>query len=265
MTTRHNEAKLKGIASPILYSRAPIREVIFDVHVVGGVGSAWDLADGFAEIKQDYPRRREIIGSSGFELTFDLSGQPTLEAEPSLVGLRYFSTDAVRQFEARLDGFSFNHVSQQPGDYKGWQEFEREVKPLLDIYFRHRKPTGITRLGLRYINQFDLSETPDETVTLSDFFRFHPLWDQSALGDANGFQVKMAFHGENESRLLISQETAPQEIGETVLLDIDAFFEDLQLPAQDTDEIWRRAQQLRVLKNRAFNACLTPQTKDSIL
>ena len=224
----------------------------------------WDLHDGFNELRERYPNLKEIIGSSTFDISFGASSEPTFDAEPLLQGLRYFSADGIRQFEARIDGFSFNHVSQQQGDYKGWESFAQEVESALSFYMKNRAPHFVTRIGLRYINRFDLSATPDEVVTISNFFDFHPLWNQQSLGEANGFQMKMAFHQKNEALLLISQETAPDESGEIVLLDIDAFFENLRLPAQETGELWRRAQELRVIKNNAFEACLTEQTRNLI-
>ena len=264
LTTRQDGVKLNGISATSLYSRAPIREVIFDVRVTGGVASVWELDDAFDELRERYPQRSEIIGDSSLEMNFAPLSEPTLSMGQSLVGVRYSSSDEMQQFEARLDGFSFNHVSQQQGDYAGWEEFAGEVAQVLEIYLKQRAPQFVTRLGLRYINQFLLSETPGEPLEVADFFVFRPTWDGETLGDAGGFLMKMAFRQPNEAVLLLSQETAPHEGSNTVLLDIDAFFESLRLPAEDNAEIWRRAQMLRETKNEAFEACLTEKTRSLI-
>ena len=232
--------------------------------MAGGVADVWELADGFRAMRERYPNRSEIIGGAPAEFGLNSETGPTFEVEPSLIGLRYSSPDGVRQFEARIDGFSFNHVSQRQGDYGSWGQFSGEVAEVLALYLRHRAPQFVTRLGLRYINQFLLSESPGEALEVGDFFVFRPLWDGQTLGDTGGFQMKMAFRQPNDSLLLLSQETVPDEGSNSVLLDIDASFENLRLPAAQETEIWRRAQELRETKNEAFEACLTDRTRDLI-
>lgn len=263
---RCDSVKLNGIANTSLYSRAPIREVIFDVRVVGGLADVWELADGFQAVRERYPNRSEIIGGNPFDFGLASETNPAFETGPSLVGLRYASADGVRQFEARTDGFSFNHVSEQQGDYGSWEQFLSEVRKVWEIYANSRAPEFVTRLALRYINQFDLDhlgQTHDEPLLLSDYFAFRPLWDGDKLGDAGGFQTRMAFRQDNDAVLLISQETAPQEKRTVVLLDIDTFFDALRLSAGGR-EIWNKAQELRDVKNRAFEACLTDKTRELI-
>ena len=159
--------------------------------------------------------------------------------------------------------FSFNHVSEQQGDYGSWEQFSRAVREVWEIYAKSRAPEFITRLALRTINQFHLGQEPGEALLVSDYFAFRPLWDGEKLGDAGGFQTRMAFRQDNGATLLISQETAPQDGSNTVLLDIDTFFDNLRLPARN-DEVWQKAQELRDIKNRAFEACLTDKTRELI-
>lgn len=263
LTFWRDSVKLNGITVTPVYSRAPIREVIFDVRVAGGVASVWELNDGFHALLQRYPKRSEIIGGPTFDFNPMEKESLLFEEGLSLTGLRYASADGVKQFEVRTDGFSFNHVSEQQGDYGNWEQFSQEVKEVWDLYVKYRVPQFVTRLALRYINQFHIGSARGEPLSVSDFFAFRPMWDGEKLGDAGGFQTRMAFRQPNDAVLMISQETAPQEDKNTVLLDIDVFFDNLRLRVQDA-EIWPRAQELREIKNRAFEACLTDKTRDLI-
>jgi uncharacterized protein (TIGR04255 family) len=243
------------------YSRAPIKEAIFDVRVSGDPISVWKMDSGLHALQERYPNREEIIGGLPFDLPMNRTASPSFNMGSSLIGVRYVSSDHNKTVQARTDGFSLNSLAP----YTTWEDFVSEARQGFEAYVKVRQPQVVTRLGLRYVNQFNWTSQQGEVITLGDFFALSPTWNHASLGNAEGFNLQLAFsYPEIEATLLLTQATIASEDEPGLSLDIDVFCEGLRLDTSDSQELWRRAEQLRDLKNKVFEACLKDPARELI-
>ena len=244
------------------YSRAPIKEAIFDVRVNGDPISVWTMDSGLRALQERYPNREEIIGGLPFDFPVNRTASPSFNMGSSLIGVRYVSSNGDKTVQARTDGFSLNSLSP----YTTWEDFVGEARQGFETYVKVRQPQLVTRLGLRYVNQFNWTSQEGEAIDLGDFFALSPTWNNDLLGDAEGFKLQMAFsYPEIEATLLLTQATTASEGEIGLSLDIDVFCEGLRLNPINSQELWDKAKQLRDLKNQVFEACLKNPARELIL
>jgi uncharacterized protein (TIGR04255 family) len=67
-------------------------------------------------------------------------------------GLRYTTTDKKRVIQFNRDGFAFSRL--QP--YGNWAELREEALRLWAVFVQIAAPTGVGRIGVRYINRIGL-------------------------------------------------------------------------------------------------------------
>lgn len=244
------------------YSKAPVVEAIIDVRIAADVEvDVIGLANALQELDERYPHREilelppafQFASSEGFSASFGL-------AVPS-VGLRFVSRDEKKIFQARSDGFTLSVLPP----YQHWEEFRDEAVDLWTRYAQARHVTDITRIGLRYLNQFHF---PLHQKPLSHFLTLFPTFD-ARLGDCTGFQSRLLFpQPDLEATLLLTQTlSAPTPEVEglvPLLLDID-LFRDKMDGQVDLQSLWPWMERLRERKNLVFENCLTPHTRNLIL
>ena len=161
-------------------------------------------------------------------------------------------------FQATLDSFSYSQV----GAYTGWEPFIAEAKILWSIYATVVKIKRAKRLALRYINKFDI---PQATINLKHYFRTGPEIAPELPQTLAGFFMQSQLPlPEAEAVVLINQTQVPPDKKDhlSLLLDIDLFR--LQNLGRTDEEMWATFEQLRVWKNRVFEACITDNTRELI-
>ena len=243
------------------YAKAPITEAILDLRVEPRPeASAIEIATVFAELAAELPKRQELPADTGFQITFGSAGPPRLISGAVLGGFRYESADGRRIVQARRDGFVFSLLPP----YQDWQTFCAEARPLWERYQAAWKPRKIIRVALRYVNQFDFSDSP--AVPPTQHFTIAPGPPAPGLLpvlELAGYSLQMMLpQPDIEAVAVVNHALVPSPPGTvSTVLDIDVFREPLAWNPEDTAQLWNAMNELRVRKNVLFEACITPQTR----
>ena len=122
---------------------------------------------------------------------------------------------------------AINHLKPYPDP--GWETFSPLIERALQTYREVAAPTGIHRIGLRYINRVEL---PDERVELEEYFEFYPFIGKQLPQDFTAFFVGVQVPYEEGRDTLKLQLTSisPEAPGQLAfLLDLDYF---LSIPGE---------------------------------
>ena len=148
------------------YNNPPIEEALCEFRFAPS--SPWNLTVPglfYEKIKAVYPgepRQQNLIQA---ELQI---GQEPANAEvalrQSMAKLLFQSADAKKLVGVGYDTLSIH--SLRP--YEGWEYFGQRIDESFQTYLEVAKPTGVTRIAIRYINRIAISGNQD--VDLSEYF-----------------------------------------------------------------------------------------------
>lgn len=237
------------------YSRAPIVEAVLDIQVeLPSDFSLDELLKCQKEVKSEYPEKRPAQFVRG-EVTVGQRVSTSASAEP--VGYSFISHDQKQRFQAKTTGFTFNQLAP----YAGWEGFFEEAKRLWEHYRKVAHPRGYKRVALRYINRFDF---PSPTVQLEKYFRTHPEVSSDLPQLMANFFLRfdLPIEGISSTAAITQTIIEPKTEGQTsVVLDVDLFRTESLSPG---NELWPLFEELRIWKNRIFEACITDDIREMI-
>ena len=245
------------------YSNAPITEAIIDLRIVQSWGlSINDLAEIQEMLRDEYPYHEQEHMYSGQVFIEEVGKPPRTDEAYRLNGFQLTSRDKRRVFHARLDGFTLAIGAP----YDRWESFRDEARRLWDIYRSIAKPEGVSRIGMRYINQLDIAAyVPESTyVELRDFLNVYPETPASWM--FNNFFMQLQIPQEDLGGWLVVNEApvrAPDKADALLQLDFDLFREQFEEPwrADDDTQVWDFLERLHTRKNEAFEASITDATR----
>ncbi|GAC1502256.1 MAG: TIGR04255 family protein [Chamaesiphon sp.] len=243
------------------YSRAPITEAIIDFRVTLPEGLSVDkIAEIHAHVRDTFPTVEPFYKSVG-AITYQPGSSFKVDTlEEQQIGFWLRSEDNLQTFQATLEGFTFNRLAP----YKSWAEFSSNAQHLWDMYKEICKPTQVTRVAVRYINQINIPAR--ELTELKDYLRtvpeVSPGLPQNAL---QSFFMQLQIPQQDLNCMLIINEaiappTSPEVV--TVILDLDLFSQ--QIWETNDKEIWSFLEKLRHRKNKVFEESITDRTKELI-
>lgn len=237
------------------YTRPPIVEAVLDIQAELPAGiSLADLERCQRKIKKAYPTQKAVQHFSG-EVTLGASVTTTTSSEFS--GHVFSSFDGKQLFQAKRTGFTYNRLAPYPG----WAAFIREAQRLWEEYRRVVRPIRVTRLALRYINRFDI---PLPTVKLEDYFRTYLEVARDLPQELAGFFFQLQLSLPEAKATVIITKTVVKPVSPSttsVLFDLDLYRTDEIPPSLD---IWPLFEDLRLCKNRVFEACITDHCRELI-
>jgi len=235
------------------YKHAPITEAIFDIKVEGsGVDNIERLEEIHRKTQSEFPNVRKKSNYSGV-ITFKPDTQNVHTENKMLpLGFVYSNGDGSRQFQARLDGFTYNMLSP----YTQWEDFSLNALQLWNIYEAVLRPTAITRIALRYINRIML---PIPFRDFDDYFTSMPSIPKNLPQTFSGFFTQIKIPIIKENRFVILTHTIEEATSSKLpfIIDIDAF----ELNNIHPRELQDKFNELRVLKNEIFENCITDETR----
>jgi len=107
--------------------------------------------DKFKErIKQNFPNDEK---HSWVEFFTTIKGQEKIDERKESFFYNFFDTSKEKKVT-----LTYKHVAIEFLKYKDFTDFKTNVKDLFDVFMLLYKPTKLTRLGLRYINQIFLEK-----------------------------------------------------------------------------------------------------------
>lgn len=236
----------------MIYKNAPIVEAIFDVKVnqtQGGLEALEKIGD---LVREHYPVKKARIDFQG-SLKIAEGKAPETKSESKKIGFIYANEDSTRQFQARLNGFTFNMLSP----YTNWSDFSQEAFRLLEKYREVANPSDITRIALRYINKIML---PYPFKKFEDYIINMPSIPQSLPQTYERFLMQIQVPVEDNIRTIITETIEPLSEGNKLpfLLDIDVVDTDVH----SFDVLESKFGKLRELKNNIFESCITDKSRE---
>ncbi len=178
-------------------------------------------------------------------------------------GFIFTSQNKQQVFQARVDGFTLSTLAP----YDRWEPFRDEARSLWELYRSAAKVESITRVAVRYINQFDVVEYGSDSNTaieLKDYLNVYPEGPDSWTFD--NFFMQMQMWQEDLNCWLVVNEApvrAPDRETPLLQLDFDLFREQFEEPwrAEDETKVWEFFEQLHTRKNEVFEASITDKTR----
>lgn len=237
------------------YNRAPIVEALISISVAPDVedldrlGDAGGLVDG-------YPKRELQVALEG-QVRADAGGVST-ETRQRHAGFRFVGEDGKQMFLAQGNGFTFGRLAP----YDRWGVFSMDAMAAWQAYVSVARPTGASRLSVRYINHIGV---PGSEVELSDLFRTYPEVSSDMPSTLSGYFLSMTIPlPEHDANLNLIQTVAEVEEGKRgILLDLEVYRE-VSLPIDgegSTSALLEHLGVLRDAKNMVFEACITDDAR----
>lgn len=239
--------------------RAPVTEAVLQFQ--GRALAPWDESSIFSALKtrlSDYPK---ADSQRTQQITF--GGIP--EQTPPIVDLGWSgavlrSADGLQVVNFQRDAFAFSRLAP----YQTWNAFSSEALRLYELHLSLARPAEVQRIGLRFINQFDVPTA----FELSDYFTQPPSahaglpLEPAVFFHQDTFRVPGHPYGVNVIRTfqpVINMGGA--SVAPKLILDIDVFTETPMLI--DLAEIRNRLSEMRWIKNKVFFGSLTPTAQNS--
>lgn len=237
------------------YLRPPIREAICELRFASS--RPWDLTVAFdllRHLRETYSGtpRQVLSGHTGID---PASGQALGQVLPRL----QFLTPDERQILAV--GENLISVSVL-APYPGWLEFRQQTLAAFQAYTEVAAPVGVTRIGIRYINQIRL---PGEKVDLDAFFHTAPTTPPGMPQLLGPFLVRFlgSFTDPPEETLTFTLANVADETGQHVefLMDLDVA-QEWEAPFLELSEVEARLERLRTREREAFEAAITDRLRE---
>lgn len=238
------------------YPNAPIQEALIDIQVTAPPNFAVEqLKSTFQGLEKRFPEVRENVQLvQGFQFSV-AEGNQSFSSSRSVDGYLFTSKPDGKTVQARRDSFTFNKLRP----YTEWKDFGSEAKELWQRYFELVKPVAIRRLGLRYINRI---EVPQGTLDLRELCLLFPDIPQPIpQGLAEFFQRFVAPKNNGLiSAVSLAIDYSNPAMKPAIILDVDVFHM-VGNAGLESESMWARFDEMRVLKNEIFSASLTEKAK----
>lgn len=206
-------------------------------------------------LKSDYPVRTEQ-----FSVQFQLNVAERLgKSGPSeLEGYRLASSDGKRIVRVTLGDFAFSQLAP----YDRWETLHAEAERIWTILERILQPRRITRVAVRFINRIDMPDPQGSGVDLDVYFHAAPKIPPELPQVMATYFVRLELPFQTPDGILILTLTAasPTSAGfVSALLDLDAVIQNVDM---DATRAWRAIEELRDVKNAAFEASITDAARE---
>ena len=192
-------------------------------------------------------------------------GKPAdLQYGEGLAKVQLFTKPRTRMVGVGQDVLSIHMLRpyQDPLDSEkgGWEEFRPRVVDALEAYREVASPSGVNRVGVRYINKI-LVPLASVSVRVEDYLKCACLEIDGLPQDYGNFVSRVEYIYDDETRLVLSYglfSTSPK--GGGCLLDLDVIWQPGAL--MDWEESLRIADDLHERAGSAFEAVVTDKARE---
>ena len=245
------------------YKNPPIEEALCEFRFEPGMG--WDpTIPGKLQVElgNEYtgkPRQERLVE---VELGSKEGSPPNLRLHEGLEKVQLVKENGKRMVGIGPDILSIHmlHPYQDTSNPQasGWDEFEPRISAALAAYRSISEPTGVRRIGVRYINKIII---PQKSVRIEDYLRC-ALPDISGLPDRlNNFMSRIDCVYEDGVHLVLSQGPVNAPLDHVAfLLDLDVIWESSEPLA--LDKALERVNDLRVREREAFETVITDKARE---
>jgi len=240
------------------YRNPPIEEVLVEFRFVPG--QEWDLTipgklHQHDAIKAQYPgkpRTQKVF--LGAELQAGPGYPPNLAVHEGVGRVQLVDERGNHLISLGLDVLSVNVLRP----YDGWDQFRPRIETALQAYTEVAEPSGVSRVGVRYINKIVL---PEKEIDLGTYFRCVPSPLPELPSKVTGFMSRMEFLYDDAVKLLLTQASIDAlESQSAFLLDLDLIWKSAE--AKGLNAIMAIVDDLHEREVVAFEAIITDAARE---
>jgi uncharacterized protein (TIGR04255 family) len=235
------------------YSKPPVVEALCEFRFIPS--RPWDHTFPglvFRELEGSFPVSRP---ATGLELVIQPGPEGTTQRFTPVERSVFSSEDGRSRIQVAPNNLVVNRLRP----YAGWNAFRPSIDVALGAYVSQVRPEGIARVGLRYINRFEIPESKPDPERL---FRFYPHVCEDHVGAFDSFIVGIRLPYENSRDALKVQLTTAETVKEGrsgFVLDLDYSLEKAGSIRSDNALEWLDAAHGRI--EDAFEGCLTDEIR----
>jgi len=239
------------------YKKAPIIESICEFRF--SADSRWDNAMPgliYGPLREEFPNRTQAIA-----LQARVQEVPD-GIEQQIAGvdrIRFARQDATALVQVGAHFLAINHVAPYPG----WPAFRPLIDKALAAYREVADPTGIQRIGLRYINSFPFAQ--GEVFEHESLFNFYPHLGPDLPQRVSTFVCGVTYNHDGELNLLRLQAStalAPDLKQPAINLDLDYFTNTPLGVSFDTVHEWLETAHRRI--EDTFEGAITEKLRQTL-
>jgi uncharacterized protein (TIGR04255 family) len=201
------------------YERPPVVEALCEIYFTG---SSWDATIPglfYEKVRKDYPKKSqmemagvEVKVAQGQAETRQLIGEPRM---------RFAREDDSRLVQLARDLLVVNQVVTPSCPYPHYEEWREVVHTALDVYRGLAAPTGIDRIGVRYINRVCV---PGVFIRLEEYFRIYPQIPEELGGVHGPFMLQLAMPVPQNHQLMLTFGATPAGQPDTLGFLLDLYY-----------------------------------------
>ncbi len=242
------------------YKNPPIEEALVEFRFEPS--QEWDLTMPgrlHGELREAYPgkpRQQNVVQAS---LVAQQGQAPNFAVREGLGKVQLVTDDASRLVAIGPDVLSVHMLRpyQRDEEGSGWDEFRPRMIEALSAYWDVAEPSGVQRIGLRYINKVVI---PESSVEVARFLKAAPPSVEGLPEQLGGFVGRVEYVYPDDVRLVVSHATVEAPEGQVAfLMDIDLIWQSDE--AVDKDAALAIADDLRARERDVFEALITDDAR----
>ena len=242
---------------PLSYKQPPITEAVIEIKFV----TTFDpvrLDEANKKFAKNYPQHQAVkqqLIKINLPNKEQQGSKATAQREES-VGHRRSDPDVTQLLLALPSSF----IVSQLAPYSGWEAFFKRFVRDWNVWKRVMGHNEIARIGVRYINRIDIPVV-DNVARFEDYLNYYPHTPTS-LDPVLAYAIQT----ENYLSNIDCKLTINSAVVEAPILDHMSFVVDQDIsrefnPPQKDSEIMSLLEQIRLEKNRIFEACITDKAR----
>ena len=239
------------------YRNPPIEEAVVEFRFVPG--QEWDLTipgklHEHPDIKNRYPGKPRTQKSLEAAYRAEPDQPPNLAVREGIARIQLVDLDGRHLISLGADVLSVNILRP----YDGWGQFRPRIETALRAYLEVAKPTGVSRVGVRYINKILL---PGNEIDIGTYFMSGFSSPPELPSKMVGFMSRVEYLYQDGVKLLLTHATvdAPERYS-AVLMDLDVIWEGAEV--KDLDRIMEIVDDLHEREGKAFEAIITDALRE---
>ena len=186
----------------IKYSKPPIAEVVCEFRFLPS--TPWDAAiPGLVYANSGRLPKRGMLRGLVSQVSPAEGG---LHQQIQLSERAQFLREDEKAFvQVGVDLMAINHLAPYPT----WEQFRPLIQKGFNAYRAIAKPSGLLRIGLRYINRIELT---GERIELKDYFNFYPHTGSVIPSIAEFLLVVVSPYDEGRDALRLQMSNAERQL-----------------------------------------------------
>lgn len=209
--------KRTGVLMGRKYQHPPLIEALCEIQFAAD--TQWDLVSPgliYEQVREQFPQRRP---GRAIAVNLSQAGQGFGQEFQVLDRVQFVRADEQALIQVGPQILVVNHLTPYPS----WEGFRPLIAAALDTYRRVIEPTGIHRIGLRYINRIAFTQP---RIRMEAYFEVYPRLGPLLPDEHGAFVIGLQFaFAEGRDALSLRIQTAASEPdgGLALSMDLDYF------------------------------------------